>query len=114
MDRLWLLKGEYDAPGWKNLERDSKAGAVDLLMFDRLAWALVRSAEAPDQYQGLTPTPPADGLYIDPYGRPIYLVEGREVAGPEEVLATLGDEARELCETIDDPDTVLERLGRVY
>ena len=76
MDPLWLLKGDYDAPGWRDLERDSKAEAVDLLMFDRLAWALVRAAEAPSQYQGLNPTPPPDGLYLDPYGRPVYLAGG--------------------------------------
>lgn len=114
MDPLWLLKGDYDAPGWRDLERDSKADAVDLLMFDRLAWALVRAAEAPNQYQGLIPTQPPDGLYLDPYGRPIYLVGGHEVAGPEEVIATLGREAQALLDTIDDPDDVLERLGRVY
>lgn len=114
MDRLWLLKGDYDAPGWKDLERDSKADAVDLLMFDRLAWALVRAPEPPTGYEGLQPTDPPDGLYIDPYGRPTYLVSGREVAGPEEVIAALGQPARELLGRIDDPDTVLERLGRVY
>lgn len=114
MDPLWLLKGDYDAPGWKDLERDSKADAVDLLMFDRLAWALVRAAEAPGQYEGLTPSRPPDGLYVDPYGRPIYLVDGREVAGPEEVIDALGAEAQALLEKIDDPDTVLERLGRAY
>lgn len=114
MDPLWLLKGDYDAPGWKDLERDSKADAVDLLMFDRLAWALVRAAEAPRRYEGLEPTEPPDGLYLDANGRPIYLVGGREVEGPDEVIDALGEPARALLEAIDDPDAVLERLGRVY
>ena len=114
MDPLWLLKGDYDAPGWKDLERDSKASTVDLLMFDRLAWALVRAPEPPAVYQGLAPTEPPDGLYLDPHGRPVYLVGGREVRGPEDVIAALGEPAQALLARVDDPDTVLERLGRVY
>jgi hypothetical protein len=114
MDPLWLLAGDYDAPGWRELERDAKAGAVDLLMFDRLAWALVRAPEPPVVYRGLAPAEPPDGLYLDPHGRPLYLVGGREAAGAEEVIAALGAPAAALLATVDDPDTVLERLGRVY
>jgi len=39
---------------------------------------------------------------------------GREVRGPLDVLATLGEPAQELLRKIGDPDAVLERLGRVH
>ena len=113
MDRIWLLKGPYQAPGWKPLEADSRAKKVDLLLFDRAAWALMRAPEAP-AYEGLPATIPADGLYLDDQGRGIYVVDGQQVQGPREVLATLGPQAEELLRKIGDPDVVLERLGRVY
>jgi hypothetical protein len=56
MPQLWLLKGAYEAPGWKDLERDSKAGEVDVVMFDRLAWAMLEADEAPKGYEGLEPS----------------------------------------------------------
>jgi hypothetical protein len=114
MSPLWLLKGEYDAPGWRDLERDAKASSIDVVLFDRTAWALVRAAEPPTGYQGMAATTPPDGLYLDPNGRPLYAVGGCEVPGPEEVLAVLGEQAEALLERLGDPDTVLERLGRVY
>lgn len=113
MEPLWLLEGPYAAPGWKALESDTKAKKVDLLLFDRAAWALLRAAEAPTQYEGLVPKTPPDGLYLDDQGRGIYVVAGRQVQSAQEVLATLGKPAEELLRKIGDPDTVLERLGRV-
>jgi hypothetical protein len=114
MDPLWLLKGPHEAPGWGPLEADARADKIDLLLFDRAAWALVRAPEAPAQYPGLQPAPPADGLYLDDRGRTVYVAGGREVRGPLEVLAALGPQAGEMLEKIGDPDTVLDRLGRVY
>jgi hypothetical protein len=114
MDALWLLKGPYEAPGWKPLEADSRAKKIDLLLFDRAAWALVRAPAAPTAYDGLAPATPADGLYLDSDGRGVYVVGGNQVQGPREVLATLGPKAEELLRKIGDPDTVLERLGHVY
>jgi hypothetical protein len=114
MDTLWLLKGPYDAPGWKPLEDDSRAKKVDLLLFDRAAWALLPAPEAPVQYEGLVATVPADGLYLDDQGRGIYVAGGKQVQGPRDVLALLGPQAQELLQNIGDPDVVLERLGRVY
>ncbi len=114
MERLWLLKGAYEAPGWRPLEADARAEKVDLLLFDRTAWALLRAAEAPSQYEGLVPAAPADGLYLDDQGRGVYVAGGKQVQGPDEVLAAIGARAQELLATVGDPDAVLERLGRVY
>jgi hypothetical protein len=113
MEKLWLLEGPHEAPGWGPLEKDSRADRIDLLVFDRDAWALLRGAEAPTQYEGLVPRAPPDGLYLDQQGRGVYVVAGRQVPGAREVLATLGEEAQELLRKIGDPDVVLERLGRV-
>jgi hypothetical protein len=114
MDPIWLLKGPYEAPGWKKLEADTRANQVDLLIFDRAAWALLRASEAPAVYEGLTATVPADGLYLDDHGRGVYVVAARQVQSAAEVLATLGAPAKELLSKVGDPDVVLERLGRVY
>jgi len=114
MDPLWLLKGPHQAPGWKPLEADARGDKIELLLFDRAAWALVRAPEAPGQYPGLSPATPPDGLYLDDQGRTVYVAGGREVRGPREVLAALGPQAQELLQKLGDPDTVLERLGRVY
>jgi hypothetical protein len=114
MDALWMLKGTYGAPGWGPLEADARANKIDVALFDRAEWALVRASEAPTAYEGLTATPAPDGLFLDHQGRAIYVAAGREVMGPREVLATLGDPAQELLEKIGDPDTVLDRMGRVY
>ncbi len=113
MDALWLLEGPYEAPGWKPLEADSRGAKVDLLLFDRSAWALLRAPAGPTQYEGLVPRTPPDGLYLDAQGRGIYVVGGRPVQSAGEVVAALGPEAQELLRKIGDADTVLERLGRV-
>ncbi len=114
MDPIWLLKGPYEAPGWKPLEADSRAQKIDLLLFDRAAWALACAPEAPSKYEGLVPSVPADGLYLDDQGRGIYVVGGKLVQGPKDVLATLGPQAEEMLKKVGDPDVALERLGRVY
>jgi hypothetical protein len=114
MDPLWLLEGSPAAPGWKPLEADSRASRVDLVLFDRSAWALVRAPAAPTAYEGLAPRTPPDGVYVDDQGRTAYVAGGREVRGAREVLATLGPRAQELLEKHGDPDVVLERLGLLY
>ncbi|MFC1708141.1 hypothetical protein ACFL59_15200 [Planctomycetota bacterium] len=114
MDPLWLLKGRRDAPGWTPLEQDAKAGVVDCLTFDRDSWALVRASAPPDQYEGLPPTEPPDGLYLDDSGRPLYLVNRDVVAGPREVIAALGAEAQAVLDKVGDADLALERLGMTY
>jgi hypothetical protein len=114
MDPIWLLKGPYEAPGWGPLEADSKGKKIDILLFDRGGWAIVRAPEPPTQYEGLPASKPADGLYLDDQGRGLYVVGGLEVRSAREVLATRGEQAQELLKKIGDPDTVLERLGLVY
>ena len=111
---LWLLKGKRGVPGWKDLEQDSKADKIDVVIFDPLAWALVEQDEAPSGYEGLEAGPPDDGLYINPTGVPFYMVDGKRVDSANDVIAALGDEAVKLLEKLGDPDTVLERLGRTY
>jgi hypothetical protein len=111
---LWLLKGQRNAPGWGDLERDSKADQVNLVIFDRAAWALISAAEPPTQYEGLTPTEPADGLYVSEQGQPIYVVNRKEVSGPGALLRALGDEAIALAERIGDPITAIQKLGRAF
>lgn len=114
MDALWLLKGPYEAPGWGPLEGDSRGNKIDVLVFDRSAWALVRAPEAPAKYEGLVPMTPPDGLYLDPQGRPVYVAGGQQVRDASAVLRGLGQEAQDLMKKIGDADTVLDRLGRVF
>lgn len=114
MDPLWLLEGPYGAQGWGLLEVDSRGKKIDLLVFDRAAWALLRAPEAPTQYPGLVPVQPRDGLYLDDQGRGVYVAGGQLVQGPLEVLSALGPQAQELLRKLGDADAVLDRLGRVY
>jgi hypothetical protein len=114
MAKLWLLKGGYEAPGWKDLERDAKDGTTDVTHFDRLAWALVYADEAPTRYEGLEPTEPSSGMYVDPNGVPVYIVDGKEVADGRQVIAALGEEAEKVLEQTKDPDMALDRLGRAF
>ncbi len=114
MDALWVLEGAHDAPGWEPLERDARAKTIDVLLFDRDAWALVRAPAAPTGYSGLAPSAARDGLYLDHQGRGVYVVGGQQVRGAAEVIAALGPQAQELLQKLGDPDVVLDRLGRVY
>jgi len=114
MDPIWLLKGPHEAPGWGPLEQDSRGDKLDVLLFDRDAWALVRAATAPTRYEGLAPATPTSGLYLNNQGQPVYLAEGMQVATARDVIASLGKTAQALLLEVGDPDLVLERLGRVY
>lgn len=111
---LWLLKGHYEAPGWRELERMSKAGELEVVHIDPKVWALIEAGEPPQGHEGITATIPPDGLYVNPSGVPLYIVDGKEVAGPHDVIAVLGKEAQQMLEEIGDPDAVLDRLGRAY
>jgi hypothetical protein len=114
MEPIWLLKGPHEAPGWRALEKGARDKTVNVLLFDRDAWALVRAAAPPTQYEGFTAAPAPSGMYLDNEGRNVYVAAGIKVHDPREVIAALGAEAAELLEKLGDPNAVLERLGRVY
>jgi len=114
MAQLWLLKGDLDAPGWRALRADFDAERVEIVHLDPRVWALVEADSPPEGYDGLRATEPPDGVYVDPNGNPLYLVNGAMVADGRAVVATLGEEASRLLEAIGDADRVLERLGRAY
>ncbi len=114
METLWLLKGSRSAPGWRTLEGDSKEEKVNLVVFDRDAWAIIKAEEPPEQYEGLVPEEPADGLYVSQQGYPVFVVDKQEVYGPEDVIKALGKEAEELLQKVGDPTVVLQRLGRAF
>ena len=114
MSNLWLLKGAHEAPGWKTLRSDHEEEQVEIIHLDAKVWAVLRADDAPTKYEGLTAAEPADGLYLDPNGSPLYLVGGKVVKTPEEVVAALGDEARQMMEKIGDAVTVIERMRRAF
>ena len=113
MDPLWLIKADPEAAGWTAVQQDAKDDKIDWVLFDRDAWVLLRAAEAPS-YDGFTVAELKDGIYVDQQGNSVCLVAGEIVKGPEEVIAVLGDEAKQLLDKIGDPVAVLERLGRAY
>jgi hypothetical protein len=113
MDPIWLLEGSPEAAGWGPLEADARGEKIDVLLFDRAAWALVRAQQPPAAYEGLTPRTPPDGLYLDDQGRGVYVAGGVTVPDARPVIAALGPQAQDLLQKLGDPDTVLDRLGRV-
>lgn len=115
MSTLWLLRGEHDQPGWKELEQDSRADAIDLVAFDRGAgWALIKADDPPDKYQGMTPEKPRDGLYVSEQAMPVYVFDCSELGTAEELIDALGDDAKQMLAKTGDPIRALERLGRAY
>lgn len=114
MSQLWLLRGALDAPGWKTLRADHEEEKVAIVHLDPPVWALIEAEDPPKGYEGLTAVEPSDGLYLDPNGSPLYVVSGHTVANATEVVRALGSEAESLLEKIKDPETVLDRLGRVF
>lgn len=114
MDPLWLLEGDYTAPGWRDLEQESRADEIDLIAFDRAGWALVYAPEAPTKYEGLEPTHPQTGLYVSEQGVPIYVVDGVEVRDPMDVIKALGEDAEKRLAEVGDPVIVLQALGRAF
>ena len=115
MSSLWLLRGRYDEPGWRELEKDSRADAIDLAAFDRGAgWALIAADDPPDKYEGLVPEKPRDGLYVSEQAIPVYVFDCQELKTAEELIDALGDEAVQMLADTKDPIRALERLGRAY
>jgi hypothetical protein len=115
MAQLWLISGDYEAPGWKTLRKDSEDEKVEVVQLDPMVWALVRSDEAPGGYEGLSAANPPDGMYVDPNGSALFVVDSQIASdGPMQVVRALGPEAEKGLEKLGDPVLVLERMGRAY
>ena len=114
MASLWILRGDHEAPGWQQLRAAYEEEKVEIIHLDAKVWAIIEAEDEPDGYDGLRASPPADGMYIDPNGTPLYLVGGRIATSAGEVIDGLGQEAREMLEKVGDANAALERLGKVY
>lgn len=114
MSKLWIVKGDHEAPGWQALRKAYEEEQVDIVHLDAKVWAVIRADEAPTGYEGLQASEPEDGMYLDPNGSPLYLAAGEIVPTPEAVVEALGDEARQLMEKIGDAVTVIERMRRAF
>ena len=114
MSRLWLMKGDLEAPGWQTLRSDYEEEKVEIVHLDPKVWAMIRADSPPSGYEGLAATEPPDGLYLDPNGSPLYFAGGKAVNTAVEVVRAIGGDAVKLLEDIGDPTTVLERMGRVF
>jgi len=114
MPKFWLLKGPLDAPGWNALRKDYDDEKIEIVHLDPKVWAMIEADEPPQGYEDLTAVEPADGLYLDPNGSPLYMVGGQVVQTAEEVVAALGDDAKAMLDSIGDAHTVLERIGRAF
>ena len=114
MSKLWLLTGDHEAEGWRTLRTAYEAEEVEIIHLDPKVWAILSSDEVPSGYPGLTAAAPADGVYVDPNGSPLYLVGGTIAPDARAVIAALGPEAEAMLSRVGDPDMALERLGRAF
>lgn len=114
MPKFWLLKGDLDAPGWNVLRKEYDDEKVDIVHLDPKVWAMVQADDPPEGYEGLVAVEPADGLYLDPNGSALYLVNGAVVQTAEEVIVALGDDAKKILDKIGDAHTTLQSLGRAF
>ena len=53
MSRLWLLRGDREAPGWQVLRSDQQEDRVEMVHLDPRVWAIVRADEPPSGYEGV-------------------------------------------------------------
>ena len=114
MAKLWILRGAHEAPGWNQLRKAYEDEKVDIIHLDAQVWAIINADEAPTGYEDLHAEEPADGMYIDPNGSPLFLVAGTVVTSAEAVVESLGQEARDLLADDGEGTAVLERLGKVF
>ncbi len=114
MGKIWIMRGDLEAPGWQVLREDYQNEKIEIIHLDPKVWAVVDADEAPSGYEGLRAEAPQDGMYIDPNGSPLFLVNGRVVSSADEVVAALGEDATAMKEKTGDATTALERLGRVF
>ena len=114
MAKIWILRGAHEAPGWNQLRKAYEDEKVDIIHLDAKVWAIIDAEDEPTGYEGLSAGEPADGMYIDPNGSPLYLADGEILTSAEAVIKALGREAQEVLEKTGDAETALERLGKVY
>lgn len=114
MATIWVLRGDHEAPGWQELRTAYEEEKVEIIHLDAKVWAIIDAEEEPSGYEGLTASIPADGMYIDPNGTPLFLVDGSVKQTAKEVVDCLGPEAQAMMEKVGDAETALERLGKVF
>jgi hypothetical protein len=114
MAKLWILRGAHEAPGWNELRKAYEDEKVEIIHLDAKVWAIIDSEEEPSSYDGLTAREPADGMYIDPNGSPLFLANGEVLTTATAVIEALGPEAQEMFEKTGDAEIALERLRKVY
>ena len=114
MANLWILRGAHEAPGWNSLRKAYEDEKIDIIHLDAKVWAIIDAEEEPTGFEGLSATVPADGMYIDPNGSPLFLFAGEILPTAEALVSAFGTEAEDLMEKTGAAETVLERLGKVY
>jgi hypothetical protein len=114
MAKIWILRGPHEAPGWNQLRKAYEDEKVDIIHLDAKVWAIIDAEEEPTGYEGLSAGEPADGMYIDPNGTPLYLAGGEIQTSADAMIEALGPEAQEALQKAGDAETALERLGKVY
>ena len=114
MAKLWILRGAHEAPGWNQLRKEYEDEKVDIIHLDAKVWAIISADEEPSGYEGLNAQEPADGMYIDPNGSPLFLADGEVLTSANAVIEALGPEAQEIFEKTGDAEIALERLRMVF
>jgi hypothetical protein len=114
MVKLWIMRGPHEAAGWNQLRKAYEEETVDIIHLDAKVWAIIDAEEEPTGYEGLSAAVPADGMYIDPNGSPLYVAGGEIQQSADAVIDALGQEARDMREKTGDAETALERLNKVY
>ena len=114
MAKIWILRGAHEAPGWQTLRKEYEDEKVDIIHLDAKVWAIINADEEPTGFEGLTASEPADGMYIDPNGSPLFLVGGKVLPSAEATVEALGEAAKESFEKTGDAEATLSRLGMVF
>jgi len=114
MTKLWILRGAHEAPGWNQLRKAYEDEKVDIIHLDAKVWAIIDAEDEPSGYDGLNAQDPADGMYIDPNGSPLFLVGGEVLISADALIEALGPEAQEMRDKTGDAETALERLRKVF
>ena len=114
MAKHWILRGPHEAPGWNQLRKAYEDEKVDIIHLDAKVWAIINADEEPTGYEGLNAHEPADGMYIDPNGSPLFLVGGEIWASAEATIEALGPEAQEMLNETGDAEAALQRMRKVF